>query len=390
MQDLVETFAICDITLTPDEIWRKVTTNFGERAKNAGSATYKGMTRTQVYARVQYLRRMSTQKHIYNDILNPPLGLVTNSDRFFFNNQIIGIDTRAKVPPYRTESAVSWANPALLGILQIPNIHLFVDGTFRSVPKGFAHCFIVMAYDNTTKAYVPIMYTLMTSMTEYAYTNLLHNLIVASDYKLNPSSITCDFEVALRNAIKDQFPGATINGCLFHFKQACRRYLIEKIKFNHDQIKVAMNKEEGIELLTKIPHDEIRWKGIPFVRSIIEDDLSEEEVEKWDAFWKYFDTQWMRCIAVWSLLDENGEFPDIQNRTNNPIERYNKKMNQIFETPHPSMKKFVTLIELEATRQVVRLDNIRHGRNGTTIEPVEINQTIPDSYIAFEPPVLNA
>ena len=65
-------------------------------------------------------------------------------------------------------------------------------------------------------------------------------------------------------------------------------------------------------------------------------------------------------------------------------------MNQIFETPHHSMKKIVTLIELEATRQVVRLEDIRHGRNGITIEPVEINQTIPDSYIAFEPPVLNA
>ena len=117
---------------------------------------------------------------------------------------------------------------------------------------------------------------------------------------------------------------------LFHFNQALCRYLIDKINLNRGQIKVAMNKEEGIELLTKIPHENICWKGVQFVRSIIEDDLSEEEVEKWDAFWKYFDTQRMRCIAVWSFRDENGEFPDIQNCTNNPIERYNNKNESDF------------------------------------------------------------
>ena len=83
-----------------------------------------------------------------------------------------------------------------------------------------------MAFDNTTGVYVPILYILMTKKTEEYYLHAIHCLMVVSDYKLKPNSITCDFERALMNAFRTKFPNADMYGCLFHFKQVLRRKMI--------------------------------------------------------------------------------------------------------------------------------------------------------------------
>ena len=113
-------------------------------------------------------------------------------------------------------------------------------------------------------------------------------------------------------------------------------------------------------------------------------DLSDGDLEKWDAFWRYFDTQWMRQIEDWSFCHENGEFTDYQNRTNNALERYNRKINEIFATPHPRMNKSVTLIEKDARYEVVRLNNIRSGLD-TAQDHLTPYETIPDEYTMYEP-----
>ena len=44
-----------------------------------------------------------------------------------------------------------------------------------------------------------------------------------------------------------------------------------------------------------------------------------------------------------SFTYENSEFTLI-NRTNNPLERFNRKMNDSFPTPHPTKTSFVETI----------------------------------------------
>lgn len=46
---------------------------------------------------------------------------------------------------------------------------------------------------------------------------------------------------------------------------------------------------------------------------------------------------------VHSFVTENSEFKMI-NRTNNPLERFNRKMNDSFPTSHPTMTSFVETI----------------------------------------------
>ena len=71
-----------------------------------------------------------------------------------------------------------------------------------------------------------------------------------------------------------------MNGCLFHWKQAIRRKIIE-LNFNEDVCERMMWKD-SLEVLTIINPSEIKWKGIPYVCSIVDDGLDQEDLIKMD------------------------------------------------------------------------------------------------------------
>ncbi|KAF0985899.1 hypothetical protein HZS_7391 [Henneguya salminicola] len=48
-----------------------------------------------------------------------------------------------------------------LGLLRY-NSHVFIDATFRSTPKGFSNCLVIMIFDLGTQTFVPCAYALMT------------------------------------------------------------------------------------------------------------------------------------------------------------------------------------------------------------------------------------
>jgi hypothetical protein len=49
------------------------------------------------------------------------------------------------------------------------------------------------------------------------------------------------------------------------------------------------------------------------------------------------------------------------NRTNNPLERYNREMNESFSVAHPSLAIFVSTIRLKSDEYVKRLGRISDG-----------------------------
>ena len=63
--------------------------------------------------------------------------------------------------------------------------------------------------------------------------------------------------------------------------------------------------ENSLEVLTLINPNEIRWKGIPYVRSIVEDGLEYEDLVKMEKFWAYFEKYWMKSpsfIVTWNVF----------------------------------------------------------------------------------------
>ena len=62
---------------------------------------------------------------------------------------------------------------------------------------------------------------------------------------------------------------------------------------------------------------------------------------------------------------------------------YNRAMNELFETPHPSLLLFAQTIEVEAREQFQRLNDIKIGRVVTLpLLPVTINK-VPHIYTTF-------
>ena len=132
-----------------------------------------------------------------------------------------------------------------------------------------------MVFDVQTEVYVPVMYVLMTSKTEALYWHVMHWVIVTSGWKMDPFSVTCDFEKGLINAVKQQFMDSVINSCHFYWKQALHRKMLE-LKINNDSISMATRKHV-IDVLTVIPRNEIIRKGIPYVKYILDEEVDTDE-----------------------------------------------------------------------------------------------------------------
>ncbi|POM66646.1 Hypothetical protein PHPALM_17462 [Phytophthora palmivora] len=83
--------------------------------------------------------------------------------------------------------------------------------------------------------------------------------------KPNPVSVVCDFEEAMMFAIREHFPSTRIVGCLFHFKQLCRRKMKE-YRLSEAEASVAM--EFGVlYMLTVIAPEKIAIQGVAWVNA---------------------------------------------------------------------------------------------------------------------------
>ena len=100
-----------------------------------------------------------------------------------------------------------------------------------------------------------------------------------------------------------------------------------------------------LDVLTVIPWNEIIPKGIPYVKSCLADQITTDSDHlKWNQFWDYFESYWCATedtIQCWNIVDRDETYDNLQNRTNNVLETYNRTMNELFETPHPFLLLFV-------------------------------------------------
>lgn len=137
-----------------------------------------------------------------------------------------------------------------------------------------------MGYDPAYDLYLPIFYVLLQGKEQATYWHMFDMVTMQCDLQIEPRTVTCDFELGLLNAVREQFP---VVGCLFHWKQALRRNVVH-LRIPTDVVSDVMRRGV-IDVLTVIPPEDIVSKGIPFVRSKI--DETGHRV-KWDTIWRYF------------------------------------------------------------------------------------------------------
>ena len=176
-------------------------------------------------------------------------------------------------------------------------------------------------------------------------------ILVALKYRWKPAVVVVDYEKALLNSVAYQFPGSKTVGCYFHYRQALQRKLA---KFG-----VAGRMAEEImarlEALTAVEDRE-------FLNEL---ECLERDPEFASAassrFFLYFRRTWIVRFppSLWRNVASDPE--DNGARTNNCLERYNRRLGEVFLNAHPSLSAFVAAIqgEEEFYSDLVRL--IRSG-----------------------------
>lgn len=88
-------------------------------------------------------------------------------------------------------------------------------------------------------------------------------------------------------------------------------------------------------------------------------------------------------VPIWNMhgLDEEGV--NVANRTNNPLERYNRRFNGLFPNSHPGLLKFVSVLKKEAEFQIRRVENVRARREDPPAYLEVQFPPIPDDYEDF-------
>lgn len=99
---------------------------------------------------------------------------------------------------------------------------LHMDGTVSSGPALFEQIYVIHGSRDGWR--VPLLFVLCTNKTAETYKTVFQK--IKSDLpQYEPAQLNVDFELAAVNAIKEVFPGAKIQGCLFHLSQSVVRNL---------------------------------------------------------------------------------------------------------------------------------------------------------------------
>jgi hypothetical protein len=165
-------------------------------------------------------------------------------------------------------------------------------------------------------------------------------------------------------------------GCYFHFKQACQRKMVE-LCIPKPQIKIAMTKGV-LDMLTVVNPAHIWTQGAVWVRDKMRAECETLEIscstQEWNAFWRYFKRTWVKIYDpefwnVWPYVSKagkkckRGQGKRLVSRTNNPLERFNRTLNEAFGTAHPSIEKFIRTIEKISSDHVYLRNAVLPGGN---------------------------
>jgi hypothetical protein len=279
---------------SPSQIWETVSKVFYDRRDGR---VYKGMTKSQVIARVRHVRNAHFGLDIHGRVEVPPLSRVKHSTLNFFQFHHVWTVPDSK-HEFSIERVIGWAHPANVHLLRYASVPLFIDGTFRCVPAHFKQCIVVMGYDCGSKLFVPVFFVLATSKTHDLYWNVLQYVTDACGQRLRPQQVVCDFEAALINAVTDWFKPSSadettsqvkITGCFFHFKQACQRKMT-KYHIPTAEIDIAMSRGM-LDQLTTVDPEKVECEGVAWVKRQIRAKCDAASItyssKKWAKFWGY-------------------------------------------------------------------------------------------------------
>ena len=101
-----------------------------------------------------------------------------------------------------------------------------LDGTFDIAPKCYEKGQMVSIHKIVQHVAIPRLYTLLPNKKTETYKRL-YQLLKEMRPDMKPESALLDFELANIKALKEEFNGITLWGCLFHLSQNSYRKIVE-------------------------------------------------------------------------------------------------------------------------------------------------------------------
>jgi len=207
------------------------------------------------------------------------------------------------------------------------------------------------------------LYFLCSCKLELLYSRILNDIDSILGSKWSPKAVVVDFEKSLINSIRNHFSSTVVIGCFFHFKQAIFRKIVKLgLKNELSQWYLVL---KSISALT-FEHPNNLLNSISQMKNSFGDE--------WNSFFTYFENTWIKSYPpdLWNvqMLKNSLNESHLICRTNNALERYNRKLNENLV----SHGNIVTLIEFLKMEHNFFRSEILAARDDDTVRkhPVEI------------------
>ncbi|CAB4377153.1 unnamed protein product [Rhizophagus irregularis] len=298
------------------------------------------------------------------DEVNIPASLCVtlNGEHFLVKDHI---NEHERILMFTTKNNIQYLSQAIFWI---------ADGAFKIVSTIFYQLFTIYAPVGTddNSRILPLVYVLMTSKTEKLYRRLFDNLLKFAEENgvyLSPSYIITDFEQAVINSTRYEFPDITSKGYFFRLGQNYWRKIRDcglAIKYGNDEQFSLMLRH--LYALSFLPPQEIP-AAFDILKSIMPQEAN--EVVQWFEE-NYVSGRIIRQMrngnvtrdsppfppALWSVYDAI-KYGILQ--TENAVEAWHHRWETLIEEANGDVCKIIEELQKGQQEVEVQVECIAHG-----------------------------
>jgi hypothetical protein len=239
---------------------------------------------------------------------------------------------------------------------QLSTAHeIFVDGTFRTVPRLFFQLFTLFA--SVQSVVFPMVFVLMTNKTTALYRAVMqkiHELVPT----FSPVRVMGDFEEASIRSITDVFGDQVVlSGCWFHFAQAIvrrARRIGLTIAFKHDAI--ARKCIRSLCALPLLPPEAIPGAAAD-IRTVASA-AQGEVLQKLETLCEYVRKTWIEKATIGP---ERLSVAARSDRTNNGVESFHSAFAKRVKVSHPNFYMFLSHVRNAAKDTMSEINRLAAG-----------------------------
>ena len=245
--------------------------------------------------------------------------------------------------------------------------HIFADGTFKTTPQPlFEQLYSIHA--NLGDRVTPLVFCLLKQKDVNTYERML-NIVKGLATRMNPETITTDFEEASIVAFHNVFPNARQKGCYFHFGQCVWRRIQREPavlrRYKSDTV-FAVN-VRYLGALSFVPPDEV----VNAYETLCDSAFFQDN-QCLDPILDYFERNWVgqlntrthirraprHAIELWNNRTAvlNGEY-----LTTNSVEGWHRQLNGRIGCTHPNIWKYLTSLQDEQLLVAMKIQGYLRG-----------------------------